>query len=161
MRGHADDDPRKLPCAVDDHLLCKEDPGIEPADLRDAEETLLQLGDHEGDLIHVPREHERRPRAVRRKSPGARDARDAVTQRIDSNVARVYGEPGADDPSDLLLVAGGAARLRELPEKDRGFHGAKIPARSVSVQPADAGILGRRLLPKPARITIPPRGIAA
>ena len=91
----------------------------------------------------------------------ARDARDAVAQRIDANVARVCGEPRADDPPDLLLVAGGTTRFRELPEEGGGFHGTKIPARSVRVQPARAGTRGNRLLPKHARIRMPPRGTAA
>ncbi len=88
-------------------------------------------------------------------------ARDAVAQGVDANVARVCGETGADDLPHLLLVTGGTTRFRELLEEGRGFHGTKIPARSVLVQPARAGPRGRRLRPKHARIRTPPRGTAA
>ena len=51
--------PGSSRAAVHHHLLAEEHPGIEPADLRDPQEALLDLGDHEGDLVHVAGEHRR------------------------------------------------------------------------------------------------------
>src|SRR5208337_1374108 len=132
---------------------------------------------NKGDLVHVAGEHESGPRGARRSAAGrsvacrsatgrrasrARQARNAVAQRIAADVAGICGETGADDLPDLFFIPGRTTRFGELLEEGRGFHGRKIPAASVRVQPGGrAGKRGRRLFPKHARIRMPPRGTAA
>ncbi len=124
VRRHAHHQTVELALAVDDDLLAQEHPRVESADLGDAEEPLLDLADHEGDLVHVAGEHDRRTGL--RAFPPAQG--DEVPHRVHAHLIGALAEGAPHAVAYLGLVPRRAARLGELPQETGGFHGQKIPA---------------------------------
>ena len=110
VRRHAHDEGGQETPGVHRHLLTEEDPGVEAPDLRHLQEALLDPADHEGDLVHVTGQHDRRP------GRGAETLldRDEAPQGVLAQLVGKGGEPRAHEAPDLRFVARGAARFGEL-----------------------------------------------
>ncbi len=116
----------ELAAAVDDDLLAEQDARVEAADRRDAEEAFLHLGHHEGDLVHVRGDHERRPLpGTRGRLPLPAAQRHEVPGGVHAHFVRERGEQPADCLTDLALVPGRSACLRQLSHQGAGFHAAE------------------------------------